>query len=199
MQKIMSVKMESGFVQICLGGRLGRSSLESRRPPQSAEPYLHLSINLSQYYTVTHVKPWYNYKSFRSSHFHLIAIFAISRPRCFYIYIQIILNNFFKLNSNPEMAVLPTFSLVSIFCPPWHCSPTAALSAHRNDPDHRFSWRSCQLQYRQLSTSTLLPITILPTSITTRPAATGPLNIKSFSHEQKSRAAPICDLMTSSR
>ena len=40
-------------MQISLGGRLGRSSLESRRPPQSAEPYLHLSINLSQYYTVT--------------------------------------------------------------------------------------------------------------------------------------------------
>ena len=97
------------------------------------------------------------------------------------------------------MAVLPTFSLVSIFCPRWHCSPTAALSAHRNDPDHRFSWRSCQLQYRQLSTSPLLPITILPTSITTRPAAKGALNIQSFSHEQKSRSAPICDLITSSR
>ena len=185
-------------MQISLGGRLGRSSLESRRPPQSAEPYLHLSINLSQYYTVTHVKLWYNYKSFCSSHFRVFAIFAISA--FFTFRSKLFWTNFINsLNSNPEMAVLPTFSLVSIFCPRWHCSPTAALSAHRNDPDHRFSWRSCQLQYRQLSTSPLLPITILPTSITTRPAATGPLKIKSFSHEQKSRVAPICDLITSSR
>ena len=192
--------MESGIVQISLRGRLGRSSLESRRPPQSAEPYLHLRTIFSQYYTVTHVKLW---NIFFLQFFWIIFTLLLYLPSAghvfFYISIQIILNNFFKLNSNPETAVLPTFSLVSIFCPRWHCSPAAALSAHRNDPDHRFSWRSCQLQYRQLSTSTLLPITILPTSIPTRSAAMGPLNIKSFSHEQKSRFAPICDLITSSR
>ena len=92
-------------MQISLGGRLGRSSLESRRPPQSAEPYLHLSINLSQYYTVTHVKLWYNYKSFCSSHFRVFAIFAISA--FFTFRSKLFWTNFINsLNSNPEMAVL---------------------------------------------------------------------------------------------